>query len=119
MSTATRTADAPAPQPDASLDSGPSLRARVGQMGNDLIGAMLVIVIAATVGYVGIQVASETQDSAGFDTAGTDAANQTQFENASESLTLGLESAFSLAEVVFIVLFLGIIITVLVGLRRR
>jgi hypothetical protein len=87
-------------------------RAYAGQMGNDLVGVMLVIVIAATVGYVGLNVLSTTEQA-------TDVQDGSRFDNASSSLTTGVESAFSLAEVVFIVLFLGIIITVLVGLRRR
>jgi len=91
-----------------------------GQRGNDIVNVMLVIVIAATVGYVGIKATSETRGST-FDTNPTtiDAGNRTAFENASTSLTGGFAGAMDLTEVVFIVLMLGIIITVLVGLRGR
>ncbi|PSQ93560.1 MAG: hypothetical protein BRD52_00985 [Bacteroidetes bacterium SW_4_67_19] len=86
------------------------LLVRAGQS-VDLVGVMLTITVAAVVGYVGLSVMSTTEDTADF-TSGS------AFDNASTSLTSGIESAFSLAEVVFIVLLLGVIITILVTLRR-
>lgn len=91
--------------------------ARLGQ-NVDVVGVLLTIVVAAVVGYVGLIVGSETEDATDFDTS-QDAGNQTEFENASESLTGGIETSFSLVEVVFITLMLALIIGTLVGLRRR
>jgi len=101
---------------DRGVRDGDGLMARAGQSA-DIVGVMITITIAAVIGYIGLQVASTTENSAGFDTS-KDPANRTAFENSSQNLTAGLESAFSLAEVVFIVLLLGVIIAVLVTLRR-
>jgi len=92
-----------------SADEG-GLMARAGQSA-DLVGVMLTVTVAAVIGYIGLQVMSTTEQSSEFQQG-------SEFDNASQSLTAGVESAFSLAEVVFIVLLLGVIITVLVTLRR-
>lgn len=82
------------------------------QMGGDVVNTMLVIVIAAVVGFVGIKATSETDSS-------IDVASGSEYDNASNSLTEGFTSAMDLTEVVFIVLMLGVIILALVGLRGR
>jgi len=89
-----------------------SLLRAAGQRGSDVVNVMLVIVIASVVGYVGIKATSETEDS-------IDVADGTQFDNSSDSITSGFAGAMDLTEVVFIVLMLGVIITVLVGLRGQ
>lgn len=85
---------------------------RAGQLGDNLVNVMLVIVIAGVIGYVGIKVTSETEDS-------IEVGDNTAFDNASSSLTGGLETSFGLVEVVFIVLMLAIIVGALVVLRGR
>jgi hypothetical protein len=102
----------------AAEDDAGHLR-RAGQQGG-LVGTVLGITIAAVVAYVGIQVLSRTQDASGIDqsVAENDPANATEFENASLSVTTGVESGMSLLEVVFIVLLLSLIVGALVGLRR-
>lgn len=99
------------PDPDAPL------AVRVGQ-NVDVVGVILTIIVAAVVGYVGLIVGSDTEDATGFNTS-QNAENQTAFENSSESLTGGIETSYSLVEVVFITLMLALIIGTLVGLRRR
>jgi hypothetical protein len=81
-----------------------------GQQGG-LVGTVLGITIAAVVAYVGITVMSKTEETGDY-TEGS------SFDNASESVTQGVESGMSLLEVVFIVLLLSLIVGALVGLRR-
>lgn len=98
--------------------SNPALRA--GQTTGDIVSIILVIVVAAVIGYVGVKVGSTTEDSiTDTDLANTNAENQTQFENSTESVTSGFASSMDLVEVVFIVLMLSAVIAVLVGLRGR
>lgn len=89
-----------------------NLMVRAGQGGGDIVNVMLVIVIASVVGFVGIKATSETDQS-------IDVANDSEYQNASDSITSGFTSAMDLTEVVFIVLMLGVIIISLVGLRGR
>lgn len=84
---------------------------RAGQaLGDNLVNVVLVIVIASVIGYVGISVMSTTNET-------VDVEANSAFDNASTSLTTGTETAFSLVEVVYIVLLLGIIVGALVFLR--
>lgn len=96
----------------AQTDYSDNMLVRAGQLGDNLVNVMLVIVIAGVIGYVGIKVTSETEDS-------IDVTANSAFDNASNSLTQGLETSFGLVEVVFIVLMLAIIVGALVVLRGR
>jgi len=83
---------------------------RAGQQGG-LVGTVLGITIAAVVAYVGITVMSKTESTAEYN-------DGSAFDNASGSVTSGVEGAMGLLEVVFIVLLLSLIVGALVGLRR-
>lgn len=97
--------------PQKTRDWGDGPVAKVGQS-VDVVGVMLTIVVAAVVGYVGLVVMSDTEDTTSF-------TSNSAFDNASTNLTSGVETSFSLIEVVFITLMLALIIGTLVGLRRR
>jgi len=72
---------------------------------------VLGIVITAVVGFVGLTAMQTTKNSTSL--SGTD------FAASSSSLTSGVNSAYSLLEVAFIVAILGLVIAALVGLRGR
>jgi hypothetical protein len=92
---------------------------RVGQSTGGLIGVILVIVIAAAIGLVGVKILSEFQDNiTDTDLSSTDAANQTQYENATESVSQGFTDAMSLSDIVFLVLMFGVILIALLGFSR-
>lgn len=86
----------------------------IGRAGQDvnLVGVMLTIGIAAVVGYAVIFASSETESS-------IDVTANSGFDNASTSLTSGLESAFSLVEVAFIALILVVVIGAFLLLQAR
>jgi hypothetical protein len=90
---------------------GASSLARAGQ-NVDIVGAAITLVVVAVVSYVGLQAISSTEDATSLDSGST-------LSNASDSLDTGVESAFGLMEVVFIVLLLSVIIALLIGLRMR
>lgn len=86
----------------------------VGKAGQDinLVGVMLTVGIAAVVGYAVIFASSETEDA-------IEVTANSGFDNASTSLTSGLESAFSLVEVAFIALILVVVIGAFLLLQAR
>jgi hypothetical protein len=85
---------------------------RLNQMGtNSLMGTVLGIVITAIVGFVGLTAMQETQEATNV-TSG-------QFSEANDALVNSINTAYSLIEVAFIVVILGIVIAALVGLRGR
>jgi len=91
-----------------------------GQLGGGrLVRVMLVIVIAAAVGYIGVKLNSELQNSINGDLTSIDAGNQTRYENASESIAEGFADAMGLTDIVFIVLMFGVILGVLMVFRAR
>jgi hypothetical protein len=86
-------------------------RLRLNQMGDGMMGTVLAIVVTAVVGFVGLTAMDVTQNA-------TDVSSG-QFSGASDSLVAGVNSAYSLIEVAFIVAILGLVIAALVGLRGR
>lgn len=86
-------------------------RAQMGG-GMDLPSVMIVLVIAAVVGFVGLQVMSTVIDT-------TALAQDDPLYNASESLQQAVVDAWGLIAVAFIVVILSVIIFYLYGLRGR
>ena len=85
---------------------------RLNQLAADgLIGTVLGIVITAIVGFVGLTAMEETQNATNV-TSG-------QFSSANDALVGGINTAYQLLEVAFIVVILGVVIAALVGLRGR
>lgn len=78
----------------------------------DLVGLAIAMVIVAVVFYVGLVVMSQTEQSAELD-------NDSEFQNASESLTSGIADAYSLSGILFLVLILTGVVGLLLGLRGR
>jgi len=93
-----------------SRSTGHTRTARAGQDMN-LVSTMIAIVVAATIGYVGLTVMSTTESTTDFN-------DGSAFDNASGSLTSGVETTYSLVEVVFIAILLGLVVGALVTLRR-
>lgn len=101
-------------------DTGPTERlaaktgsdrlARAGQR-VDVVGAVLSLIIVAVIAYVGLDVVSEVETN-------TDTSSNSNLSNASDSLDSGVEGAFSLMGVVFLVILLSVIIGLFLGLRR-
>jgi len=84
--------------------------AQMGGGGMDLPSVMIVLVIAAVVGFVGLQVMSTVIDSAGLQQGDP-------LYNSSESLQDAVNNAWSLIGVTFLVVILSVIIFYLYGLR--
>jgi uncharacterized protein (UPF0333 family) len=84
-------------------------RAQMGR-GMDLPGVLIVLVIAGTVGFVGIDVMSTVIDT-------TALASGDPLYNASTSLESSVNDAWGLVGVAFIVVILAVIIVYLYGLR--
>lgn len=80
---------------------------------------MITVIIAGVVGYVGINIMSNTSENAGLDGYNTDTANNTQWQNTTLELKDGLESFFSQLGTVFVVIVLVVIIGYLMLLRGR
>ena len=78
----------------------------------DLVAVMVTVIIAGVVGYVGINIMSNTQDTTGLSSGDT-------FFAAEQNLTDGLESFFSQLGTVFVVIVLVVIIGYLMLLRGR
>jgi len=78
----------------------------------DLVSVMVTVIIAGVVGYVGIQIMSNTQQSTGLGENDT-------FYTSSQQLTEGLNSFFSQIGTVFIVVVLVVVIGYLMLLRGR
>jgi flagellar biosynthesis protein FlhB len=80
------------------------------QRSMDLPGVMILLVVAAVIGFVGLQVMSTVIDTTGLQS--TD-----PLYNASESLQDSVNSAWGLVGVAFIVVILAVIVVYLYGLR--
>ena len=78
----------------------------------DLVSVMVTVIIAGVVGYVGINIMSNTQDT-------TNLASGDAFYSAQTNLTDGLQSFFSQLGTVFVVIVLVVIIGYLMLLRGR
>jgi hypothetical protein len=98
--------------------TGSSLVARAGQR-VDVVGAVLTLVIVAVIAYVGLDVVGEVEDSTSISGKDNDPQNRSELANASVSLDQGLEGAFGIMGVVFLVILLAVIIGLFVGLRQR
>lgn len=87
--------------------AGQALRQRL-----DLVAVMITVIIAGVVGYVGINIMSNTRQSTSLDENDT-------FYGASQNLSDGLSSFFSQIGTVFIVIVLVVVIGYLMLLRGR
>jgi len=83
-------------------------RAQGGSM--DLAGALILLVVAGTVGFVGLQVMSTVIET-------TSLGQNDSLYNASDSLQSSISSAWGLVGVAFIVVILAVIVVYLYGLR--
>lgn len=83
-----------------------------GGGGMDLPSVMIVLVIAAVVGFVGLQVMSTVIETTGLQSSDP-------LYNASEDLQQAVNDAWGLIAVAFIVVILSVIIFYLYGLRGR
>ena len=82
-----------------------------GQMrGMDLPGAMILLVVAGVIGFVGLQVMSTVIDTTALQTGDP-------LYNASDSLQTSIVDAWGLVGVAFIVVILAVVIVYLYGLR--
>lgn len=95
------------------------MRLRGLQQQMDLVAVMITVIIAGVVGYVGIQIMSNTAQTTGLGDYTTDTANNTQWENTTLELHDGLSSFFSQIGTVFIVIILVVVIGYLTLLRGR
>jgi hypothetical protein len=93
------------------LEQQPSLGRRLKQR-IDMMGTMLGIVVTAIVGFVGLTAMTTTNDATAID-------NSSEFYQSQQALIGGVNSAYSLLEVAFIVAILALVIAALVGLRMR
>jgi hypothetical protein len=95
------------------LDSAgePTLKRRLKQR-IDMMGTMLGIVVTAIVGFVGLAAMTTTNDA-------TNITSSSPFYDSQQALVGGVNSAYSLLEVAFIVAILALVIAALVGLRMR
>jgi len=82
-----------------------------GQMrGMDLPGAMILLVVAGVIGFVGLQVMSTVIDTSSLQEGDP-------LYNASEALETSVNDAWGLVGVAFIVVILAVVIVYLYGLR--
>lgn len=87
------------------------VNAERGQVrGMDLPGAMILLVVAGVIGFVGLQVMSTVIDT-------TSLASGDPLYNASDSLQTSVNDAWGLVGVAFIVVILAVVIIYLYGLR--
>lgn len=89
--------------------TGSATLARAGQR-VDVVGAVLSLIIVSVIAYVGLDVIAEVESN-------TDVSGNSNLSNASTDLDSGVEGAFSLMGVVFLVLLLSVIIGLFLGLR--
>lgn len=89
--------------------TGSATLARAGQR-VDVVGAVLSLIIVAVIAYVGLDVIGEVESS-------TDVSGSSDLQNASTDLDNGIESAFGLMGVVFLVILLSVVIGLFLGLR--
>lgn len=78
----------------------------------DLVAVMITVIIAGVVGYVGINIMSNTQETTGLSSGDP-------FYESQTNLTDGLQSFFSQLSTVFIVIVLVVVIGYLMLLRGR
>jgi len=78
----------------------------------DLVAVMITVIIAGVVGYVGINIMSNTQQTTGLSSGDP-------FYQSQGNLTDGLQSFFSQLGTVFIVIVLVVVIGYLMLLRGR
>jgi hypothetical protein len=83
-------------------------KAQGGSM--DLAGVLILLVVAGTVGFVGLQVMSTVINTTGLQEGDP-------LYNSSESLQDSINSAWGLVGVAFIVVILAVIVVYLYGLR--
>jgi len=89
------------------------------QMRQDLPGAMIVLVIAGVIGFVGLEVLSTVIDTTALQGNNSDPnVTNDPLYNASESLQGSVNDAWGLVGVAFIVVVLAVIIVYLYGLRN-
>ncbi|GAA0305736.1 hypothetical protein [Halarchaeum salinum] len=87
--------------------------------GVNLIGVMFAIIMAAAIGMIGTTVISSiSQSVTSRDLESVSAANQTVYENASESIGTGFANAMGLTDIVFLVLMFVVVIGALFLARR-
>jgi ammonia channel protein AmtB len=89
------------------MSSKNSLRQRL-----DLVAVMVTVIIAGVVGYVGINIMSNTEQTTGLQSGDP-------FYNSQTNLTDGLQSFFSQLSTVFVVIVLVVVIGYLMLLRGR
>jgi hypothetical protein len=97
---------------DYDEEQATTARTLVAGQDRDLIGTMLTVIIAAVIGFAGLVVMSRTESTTSFE-------SNSAFDNSSQSLSGGVETFFSMVEVVFIAIVLSLIIGALLFLRRR
>lgn len=85
----------------------------------DLVAVMITVIIAGVVGYVGINIMSNTATSAGLGNYTADTANNTEWQNTTLNLHDGLGQFFSQIQTVFVVIVLVVVISYLMLLRGR
>lgn len=101
-------------------DSAATTLLRAGQSGSQLVGVMLTITLAAAIGFVGVKVISEIQGSiTDKDLSATADANQSVYENTSETISTGFSDAMGLTDIVFLVLMFGVVLGALLAFRSR
>jgi hypothetical protein len=84
-----------------------------GQMGGmDLASVLILLVVAGTIGFVGIQVMCTVIST-------TSLSSGDALYNASDSLQTSINDAWGLVGVAFIVVILAVIVVYLYGLRGR
>lgn len=87
------------------------VHSRRGQArGMDLPGAMILLVVAGVIGFVGLQVMSTVIDTSSLQSGDP-------LYNASEALETSVNDAWGLVGVAFIVVILAVVIVYLYGLR--
>jgi hypothetical protein len=91
-----------------------------GQMGGmDLASALILLVVAGTIGFVGIQVMSTVIDTTALNYNSSAPSNNDPLANASQSLQTSVSDAWGLVGVAFIVVILAVIVVYLYGLQGR
>jgi hypothetical protein len=87
------------------------------QSGQDLPGVAIVLIVAGVVLFVGIQVMSQVIEQTELE-GGENTTNDPLY-NASQSIEEGLNDAFGLFGVAFMVVILSVVVVYLYGLRGR
>lgn len=96
--------------------TGSEMLARAGQR-VDVVGAVLSLIIVSVIAYVGLDVVAEIEANTDIATEDNNPENRSALGNASNSLDGGVDGAFSLMGVVFLVILLSVIIGLFLGLR--